>query len=46
MTEVGQIVAWFTFFGLVILARLLITRPAHASSARGSGAWPTGDTPG
>ena len=29
MTELGQIVAWFTFFGLVVLARLLVTRPAR-----------------
>lgn len=28
MTDNGQVVAWFTFFGLVILARLLTTRPA------------------
>lgn len=29
MTEVGQVVAWAVFFGLVLLARLLITRPAQ-----------------
>ncbi len=29
MTEVGHVVAWFTFFGLVLIARLLITRPAR-----------------
>jgi hypothetical protein len=28
MAEVDQIVAWFAFFGLVLLARLLVTRPA------------------
>jgi hypothetical protein len=29
MTEVDQaVVAWFVFFGLILLARLLVTRPA------------------
>lgn len=29
MTEVDQIVAWFGFFGLVIVVRLLVTAPAR-----------------
>ena len=29
MTELGQIAGWFIFFGLVVAARLLITRPAQ-----------------
>ncbi len=28
MGQTGHVIAWFTFFGLVIVARLLITRPA------------------
>ena len=28
MSQVGQVVAWFTFFGLVLIVRLLTTRPA------------------
>jgi len=29
MTDLGQVVGWFTFFGLVLLARVLTTRPAR-----------------
>lgn len=29
MSEVGQLVMWATLFGLVLLARLLMTRPAQ-----------------
>ena len=29
MSQTGQVIAWFTFFGLVLLARLLITHPAQ-----------------
>jgi hypothetical protein len=29
MTEVGQAAAWLVFFGLVLLARVLVTRPAR-----------------
>ena len=28
MSQTGQIIGWFAFFGLVLVARLLITRPA------------------
>jgi hypothetical protein len=28
MSQTGQIIAWFAFFGLVLVARLLLTRPA------------------
>ena len=29
MSQTGQVIAWFAFFGLVVVARLLITRPAQ-----------------
>ncbi|HZA03683.1 MAG TPA: hypothetical protein VE617_03915 [Propionibacteriaceae bacterium] len=29
MSQTGQIIAWFAFFGLVLVARLLLTRPAR-----------------
>ena len=29
MSQSGQIIAWFAFFGLVLVARLLLTRPAQ-----------------
>ena len=28
MSQSGHVIAWFTFFGLVLVARLLTTRPA------------------
>jgi hypothetical protein len=28
MNQIGQFIAWSTFFGLVLVARLLTTRPA------------------
>jgi len=28
MSQTGQVIAWFVFFGLVLVARLLTTRPA------------------
>jgi hypothetical protein len=28
MDQTGQVIGWFTFFGLVLVARLLTTRPA------------------